>query len=174
MPVWEIIDAWLSSNVSQFILAATAAALLSFALSITALSWAKTLKKRYRKMMMGQDGLNLEGLLNRHGALIEEALHLQRQTGARLDGIDANLKLAVAGVSLVRYNAFRETGSDLSFSIALLDRNLDGIVLTSLFGREESRCYGKPIKQGESSYLLSEEEFQALDEARHQLDARQS
>lgn len=174
MPVWEMIDVWLSSNASQFILAATAAALLSFALSIIALSRGKTLKKRYSKMMMGQDGLNLEGLLSRHGALIEEALHLQQQTGARLDGIDAKLKLAVAGVSLVRYNAFRETGSDLSFSIALLDRNLDGIVLTSLFGREESRCYGKPIKQGESSYLLSEEEIQALDEARHQLDARQS
>ena len=72
-----------------------------------------------------------------------------------------------------RYNAFRETGSDLSFSLALLDRDLDGIVLTSLFGREESRCYGKPVKQGKSSYFLSEEEVQALDEARRQLEAGQ-
>ena len=77
----------------------------------------------------------------------------------------------MAGVGLVRYNAFRETGSDLSFSLALLDRNFDGMVLTSLFGREESRCYGKPVKGGQSTHLLSEEEMQALNEARKQLDA---
>ena len=174
MRVWETIDLWISPSMSQLILVIGLTALFSMVLSITAISLGASLKKRYRKMMMGRDGLNLEGLLNNHGALIEEALHLQRQTGERLAGIDEQLKLAVAGVGLVRYNAFRETGSDLSFSVALLDRNLDGIVLTSLFGREESRCYGKPIKQGESAYLLSEEEIQALEEARHRLGAGHS
>lgn len=173
MPVWEMIDPWISNNIHYLLLAVGAASLISILLSTAALSLGLSLRKRYRKMMMGRDELNLEELLNRHGALIEEALRQQQQTGARLEEVEEKLQLAVAGVGLVRYNAFRETGSDLSFSLALLDRNLDGIVLTSLFGREESRCYGKPVKQGKSSYFLSEEEVQALDEARRQLEAGQ-
>ena len=85
---------------------------------------------------------------------------------------EAQLRSTIAGVALVRYNAFRETGSDLSFSLALLDRDLNGIVLTSLFGRDESRCYGKTIERGEPVHSLSEEEARALAEARSRVRAK--
>ncbi len=167
----EFIDAWISANAQYVLLAIAAAALVSLILSTAALLRGEALRKRYCRMMMGQEELCLEDLLNHHGSLIENAIHQQELAGARLAGIEEKLQLAVAGVGLVRYNAFRETGSDLSFSLALLDRNLDGVVLTSLFGREESRCYGKPVKAGQSAHLLSEEETQALNEARQQLGA---
>lgn len=167
----ELIDAWISANAQHILFALAAVALVSMALSTAALVRGEALKKRYRRMMMGREGLRLEELLNHHGALIEDAIHRQKLTGTRLAGIEEKLQLTVSGLGLVRYNAFRETGSDLSFSLALLDRNLDGMVLTSLFGREESRCYGKPIKRGQSAHLLSEEEIQALNEARRQLGA---
>ncbi len=173
MPVWESFASWIFSNIHYLMPATVAAALISIALSAAALRRGSSLKKRYVAMMMGRDDLNLEELLNRHKILIEETMLQQQQNGARLTGVEEKLKLAVAGVGLVRYNAFRETGSDLSFSLALLDHNFDGAVLTSLFGREESRCYGKPVKQGKSDYPLSEEENQALDEARRQLESRQ-
>ncbi len=167
----ELIDAWVSANALYLLLAVAVAALVSIVLSTVAVLRGKALRKRYRKMMLGREELCLEELLNHHGALIEEAIHRQKLVDRRLAGIEDKLQLAVAGVGLVRYNAFRETGSDLSFSLALLDRNFDGMVLTSLFGREESRCYGKPVKGGQSTHLLSEEEMQALNEARKQLDA---
>jgi hypothetical protein len=62
----------------------------------------------------------------------------------------------------VRYNAFDKTGSDLSFTLALLNDQMDGFVLTSIFGREDSRVYAKPLLGGKSQYALSQEEQQAI------------
>ena len=68
-------------------------------------------------------------------------------------------------VSVVRYKAFEDVGSDLSFSLAMLDENNDGILLTGIFGRNESTTYAKPIEKGISRYDLSEEEEEALNNA---------
>ena len=56
-------------------------------------------------------------------------------------------------------------GSDLSYAVALLDSYNDGVILTSIFGREDSRSYVKPVEKGQSTYQLMPEEQQALDEA---------
>jgi hypothetical protein len=72
----------------------------------------------------------------------------------------------VQKVGIVRFNPFSEVGSDQSFSIALLDGKDDGVVITSLYTREENRIYGKPIKGGVSEYSLSEEEKEAIEKAR--------
>jgi len=69
-------------------------------------------------------------------------------------------------VGMVRFNPFSEVGSDQSFSLALLDGHDDGIVITSLYTREENRVYGKPIKGGISEYSLSGEEKEAISRAR--------
>lgn len=68
-------------------------------------------------------------------------------------------------VGMVRFNPFREIGGDQSFSIAVLDANNNGFVVTSLYGRENSRVYAKKISKGTSSHSLSKEEKQALDKA---------
>ena len=57
-------------------------------------------------------------------------------------------------------------GADLSFSCALLDGQDNGVVVTSLYGRTECRTYAKPIRAGASSYVLTDEEKQALMQAR--------
>ena len=67
--------------------------------------------------------------------------------------------------AIVRFNPFKEVGSNQSFSIALLDGNHNGFVITSYYEREKSRVYAKPIKNGKSQYLLSKEEQQAIDKA---------
>lgn len=90
---------------------------------------------------------NLEALVRHVTALEEKQLsHLQR-------------------FALVRFRAFPEVGSDLSFSLALLDAHGNGIILTSLFGRSETRVYAKPVQGGKSPYRLAPEEEQALAEA---------
>ncbi|HOC07146.1 MAG: DUF4446 family protein [Bacillota bacterium] len=66
---------------------------------------------------------------------------------------------------LERYNAFENTGSDLSFSLALLNDMKDGFVLTGIFGREDTRIYAKPVNAGKSAYHLSEEEELAIKKA---------
>ena len=63
---------------------------------------------------------------------------------------------------LVRYNPFKNSGGDQSFSIALLDLENNGFVITSIYGREGNRIYAKPIEGSKSKYTLIEEEEKAI------------
>jgi hypothetical protein len=71
----------------------------------------------------------------------------------------------VRTVGFVRYDAFSEMGGQLSYSLALLDEAGDGIVLTAINGRAETRSYAKEVKGGQSSHHLSDEEQAAIDAA---------
>lgn len=71
-------------------------------------------------------------------------------------------RLSIQRFGLVRYDAFEEMGGRLSFSAALLDDHGDGIVITSINGRTETRTYAKPIRQLLSEHNLSEEENAAI------------
>ena len=82
-----------------------------------------------------------------------------------LESLKKEQKFSIQKIGIVRFNPFSEVGGDQSFSIALLDGNNDGIVITSLYSREENRIYGKKIKQGASEYSLSEEEKTAIKNA---------
>ena len=65
-------------------------------------------------------------------------------------------------VKLIRYDAFDAMGGEMSYSLLLSDAKRDGILLTSIYGRDESRCYAKDIKAGKSSYPLADEEQKLL------------
>jgi hypothetical protein len=77
----------------------------------------------------------------------------------------ADLSDALRHVAVVRYDAFGDQGGRLSFSAALLDDAGDGLVLTSINARTETRTYAKGVKGGESDHELSPEEQQAIDYA---------
>lgn len=97
---------------------------------------------------------HLEGIRTSLEALVRHVTNLEEK---QLDHLQR--------LALVRFRAFPEVGSDLSFSLALLDARGNGVVLTSLFGRAETRVYAKPIQNGQSTYRLAPEEEQALAEA---------
>jgi wobble nucleotide-excising tRNase len=65
-------------------------------------------------------------------------------------------------IGLIRFNPFSGTGGDQSFSLAFLDEDKNGVVITSLYANEKSSVYGKPIENGKSLYVLSEEEKEAI------------
>lgn len=65
-------------------------------------------------------------------------------------------------IGLVRFNPFDDTGSDQSFAIALLDDRRDGIVISSLHGRANTRVFAKPVANGASAHHLADEEVQAI------------
>lgn len=90
----------------------------------------------------------------------------------RLDDVAASQQeiaslsnLAIRSCAVVRYDAFQDMGGRLSFSAALLDANGDGMLLTSINGRQETRTYGKAVRNHQSEHELSDEERQALREA---------
>lgn len=126
----------------------------------------KKLKTKYYKFMNGLSGANIEQVLDdiidRTNALIDKNKELEYQ----LNTIKRNMYYCVQKVGVVRYNAFDNVGSDLSFSIALLDKNDDGVVLSSLYSRDSSATYAKPVLGGKSKHALSAEEIKAIDVAK--------
>ena len=80
-------------------------------------------------------------------------------------GLDEDLSKCIQKVGIVRYSAFKDTGSDLSFAVALLDENNDGVVFNGIYSREMSNIYAKPVEKGNSKYTLYNEELQAIDKA---------
>jgi Protein of unknown function (DUF4446) len=83
-----------------------------------------------------------------------------------MDAVQATLEhrtlTSLQHIGLVRFNPFEDTGSDQSFAIALLDGERDGIVISSLHGRANTRVFAKPVQGGTSPHALSTEEEQAI------------
>jgi hypothetical protein len=73
---------------------------------------------------------------------------------------------ALRHLSVVRYDAFGDMGGHLSWSAALLDDNGNGLVLSSIHGRSESRTYAKNVTEWSSDQTLSPEEDEAINGAR--------
>lgn len=122
-------------------------------------------EKKYRKMMRGVNNKNIEELITSYLDRVDEANNNSQNAIEHAKLLEERLKKCVQKVAMVRYKAFEDVGSDLSFSIAILDENNDGIILTGIYGRNESTCYAKPIDKGISRYDLSEEEMSALNDA---------
>lgn len=65
-------------------------------------------------------------------------------------------------VGIIRFNPFDGLGGNQSFSLAVLDGNGSGAVITSMFSRDANRVYGKPVENGQSEFKLTDEEKQAI------------
>ncbi len=84
----------------------------------------------------------------------------------KINALEAEGKLHVQKVGLMRFNPFKELGGDHSFSLAILDGEDTGIIITSLHTRDRTRVYMKSIKKGKSDTELSDEEKKALAKAK--------
>jgi len=93
---------------------------------------------------------------------------------AQTKQIDDALAHVVQGVGLVRFRAFQDTGGDQSFALALADGEGNGIVISTLYGRGQTRVFAKPVQGWLSPKPLGEEEEQALAEARQIVVGRNS
>jgi hypothetical protein len=88
-----------------------------------------------------------------------------QDNSGQLEQLKEKSKKNLAKIGTVRFNPFPEVGGDQSFSIAILDDNNDGFVITSHYLRDANRVYGKPIEGGKSKYQLSKEEEDAISKA---------
>ena len=120
---------------------------------------------RYRKLMKGTSNNNLEDMLLEKLNSIEDSKETSEKALKECERLEIKMKDCIQKVAIMRYKAFENVGSDLSFSIAMLDDKNDGVILTGIYGRQESTTYAKPIDKGISRYDLSEEELCVLNEA---------
>jgi hypothetical protein len=88
------------------------------------------------------------------------------QTTAQIEALRSDAATALRHVAVVRYDAFGDMGGHLSWSLALLDDGGDGVVLTSIHGRSDSRTYAKNVAGWSATQQLSPEEIEAIGFAR--------
>lgn len=154
------------NNYTPYILIGMAVVmLLLFIIIIVLFKSIGQLEKRYRRLMRGASGKNIEDILTKRLNEIDATNESCEKALQHNEELEEKIKGCVQKVAIMRYKAFENVGSDLSFSIAILDGNNDGIILTGIYGREESTTYAKPVDKGISRYDLSEEEITVLNEA---------
>lgn len=156
---------FITTNIELVIIALTALLIMSLALSIYALSQFARTRRMYKNFMLGVDGKNLEsGLLE----LVDRIGNLEEDRKAQikvLRDIERKLSYAVQRVGMVRFNAFSDAGGELSFAIALLDSEGNGVVVSSIYGRAEARVYAKTVTRTKAAIHLSAEEEKAISQA---------
>ena len=139
------------------------AALLIISILLLLLSW--RMKRRLRHALRLSNGESLDQKLFELQQRLQELANDQREIRRQMKNMEESQSQAFQKAGLVRFNAFGDTGGDLSFSLALLNQHGDGVVLTNIYSREESRMYAKPVHRFQSSYVLTQEEQEALRQA---------
>lgn len=151
------------TTITMFVLAVIA--LISIVFALISLASTAKLKRRLKKWREIHATADLDTVYEKTLGRVEHLSQQLRDTEHEMDALAALVRGKISTAQVVRYNAFSDLGSDLSFSIALLDDDANGLVLSSIYGREESRSYAKPVLQGQSKYALADEEKQVLQEA---------
>ena len=82
--------------------------------------------------------------------------------GERHNKLHEQFARSVQRIGLVRFDAFPDVGGEQSFALALLDREMNGVVISNLYSRSDSRVYAKEVTGGRSQHALSDEELEAI------------
>ncbi len=127
-------------------------------------AWLKlrAIERRWKEILADTSGANLERLLEHH---LVEKVRLEERVSSledRASSLEDRMDRSNRRAALVRFDAFDDVGGQQSFSLAMLDDQGTGIVLTSLIGRSDCRVYCKPIEGWKSSKNLTEEEREAV------------
>jgi Protein of unknown function (DUF4446) len=123
------------------------------------------LRRLRRDLAVLQAGDDAESFLAAAARQVEHIARLRAELSSverRLHDLRVDVADALRHVAVVRYDAFRDMGGRMSFSAALLDDAGDGLVISAIHGRAETRSYAKGVKGGTSDQQLSPEERQAI------------
>jgi Protein of unknown function (DUF4446) len=153
---------------TQGIIAIAAGAVALLALLLCALLSVRLRRLRQaQRLVIGEHG---EQDVIAHAATMQQAFEALRdyveETAVRLDGrlagVEATLRGTISHRALVRYDAYNELSGRQSMSIALLDDERSGIVLSCIHHRDQARVYGKRVLGGRGELELSPEEAEAV------------
>lgn len=161
----EVFD-YVGIDIGYVLLGTIAFCFIMFITLIVVLVKQKNLKKKYNAFMGGNDAKALEEIII---GRFREVEYVKEQLGVvdlHLKQIDETLLTTYKKMALLKYDAFREMGGNLSFAIALLTEKNDGFIINAMHStREGCYIYAKEIVKGQCDMTLSEEEQQVLADA---------
>ena len=120
------------------------------------------LGKRLDMLTRGANGETLESTLNSHLDAVQNSLSRVESLEKATKLIQEQLPTCIQRVNLLRYDAFEDVGGEQSFALALLDLKGDGVVVSTMFSRQDMRVYAKQVSGGRSVHSLSREEENVL------------
>jgi hypothetical protein len=162
--------------VDVLIFVALGIAVLSFLLVLLLALRLRKLRRSYAVLQGDDDTTSFVEAVQRHSnkvdGLSDQVVSLEKgliafrkDTATKFSEVDSDLAQSVSRVAVVRFDAFEKLGGRLSFAAAMLDDHGDGIVLSSIHGRSETRVYAKGVRAGQSDHPLTPEERQAIGRA---------
>jgi HAMP domain-containing protein len=152
--------------VALIAIGAAVVALIVLVLAVVLAVRIRRMRRQYVVLQAGDDGQSFLDAVSRQN---DEVVQLRSEVASLRSSVDTlrvDLADAIRHVAVVRYDAFNDMGGRMSFSAALLDDAGDGVVISSINGRSETRTYAKGVKGGISEADLSPEEVQVIGYAR--------
>lgn len=138
------------------------AVILCLLLILTIGIWVLLMELRLKKLFRSKKGDDLETILSSINEDLKNLHGSQEQTENYLKEIEERIRKSLKKVGFIRFNPYGESGSNQSFSIALLDEQGNGAVISVLYTRENVKVYAKPVQNYKSEHNLSEEENKAI------------
>ena len=124
------------------------------------------LRKNYASFMskLGK-GENIDEMLQKYVEEVENIKKENKEIKEYCTMLNKKTNECVRKIGLVRYNAYKDTGSNLSFALAILNDDNTGVVFNGIYSRDSSNIYCKTVNKGTSEYALSKEEIEAIGKA---------
>ena len=119
-------------------------------------------KKKYDMLLRGRGDLNMGELIHAHSNDIFEMDKKVNELETQIRTAKSQFAFTIQKIGFVKYDAFHDLKNKLSYTIALLDGFNNGLLLTTIYGRESCITYAKEVKSGSVKQELSKEEFEAL------------
>lgn len=160
-PILEMLASY-GVDPAYIIIGLLAVTLIMIVLYIRVLCKMKKLYRNYDRFMRGKDAESLEDTIWKQFDRLEKLEEADQEKEGQIERIFENLQKVYQKTGLVKYDAFREMSGKLSYALALLDKDNNGILINSMYSREGCYSYVKGIRKGESGINLSEEEEEAL------------
>jgi uncharacterized protein YoxC len=137
--------------------------IILFALVIYIMINASKRNKEMHKLLSGTTGVDLEEIILKRFSDIDAVKNNSIRLTKEHKELQSDLAASIKKIGLVKYDAFEGMGGSLSFALALLDTNNNGVVLNCMHSREGCFAYAKEIIRGESYVALSDEEKEAIE-----------
>lgn len=160
-----MLNQFMQDNLAIILIAMTILLVLLIILSIVTLVKLSSTKKRYKMLVNGATGEDLENIIADNIAQMNELVVKNNKIDEDYAAMRNLFEKSLQKIAVYRFSAFHDMGGDMSYAVAMLDHNNTGVIFSSIFGRQESCTYVKPIENGISKYPLSEEENKVLQEA---------
>lgn len=124
------------------------------------------LHKRINALTRGKNAQSLETTINTMIADMKQLEIVHEQHNQQLTTLESKAARAVQGVATIRFNPFKNAGGNQSFATAFINEHGDGVIISTLYGRERVSMFAKPITHWKSEFELTPEEGIALSQAK--------